>query len=156
MELYRLEGVQKDENIPIYLKEDFAEANDEEKHFFYEEESDSITYQIKINQDFAEDENLLETITETPAERILDEEHYTVEEEQSKDNTVEKSTSINELPVNETRSTSDPDEQYLNSLLPAFKRLTPQQKSLVRIGIEKLFYEVEFSSEPSSKRFKSS
>lgn len=50
----------------------------------------------------------------------------------------------------------DPDERYLMSCLPAFKRFTPQQKAYVRMGIEKLFYEVEFEnvSEPKSKRAK--
>lgn len=48
----------------------------------------------------------------------------------------------------------DPDERYLMSCLPAFKRFTPQQKAYVRMGIEKLFYEVEFEnvSEPKIKR----
>lgn len=52
----------------------------------------------------------------------------------------------------ETCQSTDPDERYLLSCLPAFKRFTPQQKALVRMGIEKLFYEVEF--EPASKKFK--
>ncbi|CAO1367773.1 unnamed protein product, partial [Diamesa hyperborea] len=38
----------------------------------------------------------------------------------------------------------DPDERYLLSCLPAFKRFSPKQKAYVRMGIEKLFYEVEF------------
>lgn len=48
----------------------------------------------------------------------------------------------------------DPDERYLMSCLPAFKRFTPQQKAYVRMGIERLFYEVEFEnvSEPRSKK----
>lgn len=47
----------------------------------------------------------------------------------------------------------DPDERYLMSCLPAFKRFTPQQRAYVRMGIEKLFYEVEFEnvSEPKCK-----
>lgn len=48
----------------------------------------------------------------------------------------------------------DPDERYLMSCLPAFKRFTPQQKAYVRMGIERLFYEVEFEniSDPKSKK----
>lgn len=48
----------------------------------------------------------------------------------------------------------DPDERYLMSCLPAFKRFNPQQKAYVRMGIERLFYEVEFEniSEPKNKR----
>lgn len=48
----------------------------------------------------------------------------------------------------------DPDERYLMSCLPAFKRFTPQQKAYVRMGIERLFYEVEFEniSDPKNKR----
>jgi hypothetical protein len=34
----------------------------------------------------------------------------------------------------------------LLSCLPALKRFTPQQKAYVRMGIERLFYEVEFES----------
>lgn len=48
----------------------------------------------------------------------------------------------------------DPDERYLMSCLPAFKRFTTQQKAYVRMGIEKLFYEVEFENiaEPTTKK----
>lgn len=53
-----------------------------------------------------------------------------------------------------SKNTVDPDERYLMSCLPAFKRFTPQQKAYVRMGIEKLFYEVEFEnvSEPRNKK----
>ncbi|CAG9798655.1 unnamed protein product [Chironomus riparius] len=52
----------------------------------------------------------------------------------------------------------DPDERYLLSCLPAFKRLTPQQKGLIRMGIERLFYEVEFQNddEPRNKKMRNS
>ena len=52
----------------------------------------------------------------------------------------------------------DPDERYLMSCLPAFQRFTPQQKAYVRMGIERLFYEVEFenTSEPRSKKSRNS
>lgn len=49
----------------------------------------------------------------------------------------------------------DPDERYLMSCLPAFKRFTPQQKAFVRMGIERLFYEVEFENVSESKNKKS-
>jgi BESS motif len=53
----------------------------------------------------------------------------------------------------------DPDERYLMSCLPALKRFTPQQKAMVRMGIERLFYETEFEnnvSEPRTKRSRQS
>lgn len=52
----------------------------------------------------------------------------------------------------------DPDERYLLSCLPAFKRLNHQQKAYLRLGIERLFYEVEFEniSEPKNKRSRNS
>lgn len=52
----------------------------------------------------------------------------------------------------------DPDERYLMSCLPAFKRFSTQQKAFVRMGIERLFYEVEFEnvSEPKIKRHRMS
>lgn len=55
------------------------------------------------------------------------------------------------------RNITDIDELYLLSCLPAFKRFTPQQKAYVRMGIERLFYEVEFENicEPSNKKLKS-
>lgn len=50
-----------------------------------------------------------------------------------------------------TKNIVDPDERYLMSCLPTFKRFTPQQKAFVRMGIERLFYEVEFESVPDSR-----
>lgn len=49
-------------------------------------------------------------------------------------------------------SVIDPDERYLLSCLPAFKRFSPKQKAYVRMGIEKLFYEVEFGDEFQPQR----
>ena len=49
-------------------------------------------------------------------------------------------------------SAIDPDERYLLSCLPAFKRFSPKQKAYVRMGIEKLFYEVEFGDEFQPQR----
>lgn len=46
----------------------------------------------------------------------------------------------------------DPDERYLLSCLPAFKRFSHKQKAYVRMGIEKLFYEVEFGDEFQPQR----
>ena len=50
----------------------------------------------------------------------------------------------------------DPDERYLMSCLPAFQRFTPQQKAYVRMGIERLFYEVEFENISEHHRSKRS
>lgn len=63
-----------------------------------------------------------------------------------------------ESPSNAQKNVIDPDERYLLSCLPAFKRLTPQQKGLIRMGIERLFYEVEFQNdyEPKSKKARNS
>lgn len=54
------------------------------------------------------------------------------------------------------RNITDPDERYLMSCLPTFKRFNAQQKGYVRMAIEKLFYEVEFEnvSEPRNKRLR--
>jgi Adh transcription factor 1 len=58
---------------------------------------------------------------------------------------------------NFVRNITDPDERYLMSCLPAFKRFNPQQKAYVRMAIERLFYEVEFEnvSDPQNKRLRS-
>lgn len=52
------------------------------------------------------------------------------------------------------RAPVDPDESYWASRFEAFKRLSRQQKAIVRMGIEKLLYEAEFESvgEPQIKR----
>lgn len=55
-----------------------------------------------------------------------------------------------------TKNVVDPDERYLMSCLPALKRFTPQQKAMVRMGIERLFYETEFESNVSEPRTKRS
>lgn len=57
--------------------------------------------------------------------------------------------------ISPQKNVVDPDERYLLSCLPAFKRLNPKQKAYVRLGIERLFYEVEFeniSNEPRNKK----
>lgn len=55
-----------------------------------------------------------------------------------------------------SRVITDPDERYLMSCLPTFKRFNAQQKAYVRMAIEKLFYEVEFedASDPKNKRLR--
>lgn len=181
VELFRLdssirleETQQKEQTIPVYLKDDFNEvASENEKHFYFAEESneeDAIRYQIKIDQDYdenqqQEEEQIIETFVEEShqdtgnkksdqAEFVVVEE--TIKNHQMESNEKQTSNTLQQSPESSQKSTTDPDERYLLSCLPAFKRLTPQQKALVRIGIEKLFYEVEFELEPMSKRFKSS
>lgn len=84
-------------------------------------------------------------------------------EESVEDEEVESTLNIQKIdpePASPTTSISEPtqvtiidqDERYLLSCLPAFKRFSPQQKALVRMGIERLFYEVEF--EPANKKLK--
>lgn len=177
VELFRLDGSFKtEETIPIYLKEDFIEVHHDEgeKHFYFEEDSpegDAIRYQIKIDQEDEEpeqnEEQLLENFEEDHNEQNLDDtnkseqsaEYVIVEaqqEEQISQSKSDQNEKIDKDSIEESsqRPITDPDERYLLSCLPAFKRLTPQQKALLRIGIEKLFYEVEFESEPLMKRFK--
>ena len=91
---------------------------------------------------------------------LLDEPNEDGEEEEEVESNL-NSKKIEPEPASPTPSNSeptqptniiDPDERYLLSCLPAFKRFSPQQKALVRMGIERLFYEVEF--EPPSKKLK--
>ncbi|KAJ8368185.1 hypothetical protein SKAU_G00082130 [Synaphobranchus kaupii] len=44
-----------------------------------------------------------------------------------------------------TPTPADPDQQFLNSLVPALQRLDPQRKALVKLKIHQLIYEAEFS-----------
>lgn len=71
---------------------------------------------------------------------------------------IRKSPSPPNAPSPTVKTIVDPDERYLISCLPAFKRFTPQQKAYVRMGIEKLFYDVEFGDvcEPKSKKARTS
>lgn len=182
VELFRFD-LKSDEtkDAPIYVKEHYLESD---KHYFFAEEcsGDGIRYQIKIADDNdydAESENQLierienyveDTVTEDPIEgnhdKICenkgDESTNFVLLESSTENEVQKQPKKLDFPsenVTDHQRTDliDPDEQYLLSCLPAFKRFTSQQKALARIGIEKLFYEIEFenSGEPASKKMKS-
>jgi hypothetical protein len=176
VELFRLDGTRADDTIPIYLKEDYIEVHEEsDKHIFYEE-GDAVRYQIKIDQDDEEtdqndEEQLLETYIEEPKDQHVEEDIIVNKSDQSSEYIIVEAPegdpniqSKNEEVENSDKGTSsepiertitDPDERYLLSCLPAFKRLSPQQKSLVRMGIEKLFYEVEFEGPPLTKKFKS-
>lgn len=220
VDLYRLDDSMKgndsqnnSDTIPIYLKEDYLEAD--EKHIFFTEEEttendDSVTYQIKIAKGQYDEEHISENIDEDNlleghyVEERLDDsaimdledqvnkvmqkletnEHTYMVLEQSSDEAVKESdiedtgrsyqqqtfktdhleshlhpsTSSSETAALPQKNVIDPDERYLLSCLPAFKRLTPQQKGLIRMGIERLFYEVEFQNddEPRNKKIRNS
>jgi len=216
VDLYRLDDSMKGhesqhDTIPIYLKEDYLEAD--EKHIFFTEEEaaendDSVTYQIKIAKGQYDEEHISESIEEDNlleghyVEERLDDsaimdledqvvvnkvmqkletnEHTYMLLEQSSEEAIKESeiedTSRSYQPQSfktenpeshpqpstssspHNKNVVDPDERYLLSCLPAFKRLTPQQKGLIRMGIERLFYEVEFQNddEPRNKKLRNS
>lgn len=168
-------------SVSIYLKTPF----EDDKQLLSSEEGsaegdETVSYHIKIAKSNYEEEHLAEFDDGQYNEELLetevidseghvvkmpDDEHtYMLIEQNDKD---VQSQAVRKSPKNDPtfqeivqsssrRNTIDPDERYLLSCLPAFKRLTPQQKARIRIGIEKLFYEVEFESEnePLYKKFR--
>jgi len=99
-----------------------------------------------VEEEEEEPSEVMEESSTTPqASLTIFNDHLTPQKSQSDSNITQLSKTI-----------IDPDERYLMSCLPAFKRFTPQQKAYVRMGIEKLFYEVEFEniSEPRNKKLK--
>ncbi|CRL01111.1 CLUMA_CG014297, isoform A [Clunio marinus] len=176
VELFRLEGNPKERSEP-------KAYTNEEKHIFIETEGENEVYEIKEIEEVFEDHlvTVEEEIHEnTDEEHDIAQksewysEYQQEEEESENENTIESQEiivqnenspieSIEEkdlLPINTEISQSpsknivDPDERYLMSCLPAFKRFNPQQKAYVRVRIEELFYKVEFENitEPKTKR----
>ncbi|KAG5674872.1 hypothetical protein PVAND_004817 [Polypedilum vanderplanki] len=207
VELYRLDDTSKldehaNDSVSNYLKEDYI---DDKQYYFNagDEDNSEVTYQIKISDEYDENETEehyeeerledgtlidIEEANQIMVNKViekLDDEHTTyvvLEEnnEQNIDNSTTQSSIQMATPTSQSEQTTathshqqqlqpsttctnlsppsksiiDPDERYLLSCLPAFKRFTPQQKAYVRMGIEKLFYEVEFEKidEPQNKR----
>lgn len=125
---------QAESNIEYDILDPADEKADEvNDHFvFYGTENETEEQEIPV-----EEVEVLPSASETP----------TVVERQTHEPKIDDPSSV-------AKNIIDPDERYLMSCLPAFKRFTPQQKAYVRMGIERLFYEVEFEnvSEPKSKR----
>lgn len=138
--------------------DDFDEGS---SSFKITEDEDHLTY---------EEEDLEYELLEQPEDKKDDSEpvdSYQVEEEPEDDSKaalpqtrvihvgsiVESPTQLPPIASSSspTKNIVDPDERYLMSCLPTFKRFTPQQKAFVRMGIERLFYEVEFESVPDSR-----
>lgn len=149
--------------------EEEAEYSGKEDHLLetYEEQLDEQDFDLseqeeasgeKGSKEVAEQFEIYVAESEEATEQT---EFVSVQPSSPAPSTRTKSESDSFLKIPEVASTSlpaknivDPDERYLMSCLPAFKRFTPQQKAYVRMGIERLFYEVEFEniSEPKSKR----
>lgn len=188
VELYRLDDSKADnftESV-IRMKENDSyldEATSDEKQIYFVEEDDGdgeqVTYQIKINDDYEdepenqyeEEERLDGTIIEMDDKKLVEkygqDEYLLLDDEEPNEPKVQNTPKVSasaskpsqELPSSPAqRNIVDPDERYLLSCLPAFKRFTPKQKAAVRMGIEKLFYEVEFEDidDPKSKRRRNS
>lgn len=125
---------------------------------------ESYEEQLESNIDEFELTEPEENVAEKSAEKTSNESFEAYETETEDEEPKVPPTSPGQFKVTEQKVTNaeapmkDPDETYLMSCLPAFKRFTPQQKAYVRMAVERLFYEVEFEnvSEPKSKRSKDS
>lgn len=125
---------------------------------------ESYEEQLESNIDEFELTEPEENVAEKSAEKTSNESFEAYETETEDEEPKVPPTSPGQFKVTEQKATNaeaptkDPDETYLMSCLPAFKRFTPQQKAYVRMAVERLFYEVEFEnvSEPKSKRSKDS
>lgn len=148
------------ENGRILLVEEIEDVS----RMYKEEGSPHDTYEERI-EDVTEEEYMLiepdEVLDEKPIEKNPFEEVFElVHDNEVESEQVENDSPQQPLTVASTsslaKSITDPDERYLMSCLPAFKRFTPQQKAYVRMGIEQLFYEVEFGnvSESRSKKLR--
>lgn len=142
-----------------------------------EEFDDETSYRIKedhLLENYEEECSYEETLEQEGKTTESEYEAYEMENDQEEliDAVVEVSSISNEqeqfktviVPSSQAQVASpvknivDPDERYLMSCLPAFKRFTPQQKAYVRMGIERLFYEVEFedAGQPKIKKQRTS
>lgn len=164
VDLFRLEDrVQKDDTSENSHTNDV----DPNKIILFDGVDQKEIYEILVSDDggdedyvvFKEEDNLMEPFVEKLDDGF---EEVEVEEKQqdieSSNAYIETATSSFENEQqNVVRNIIDPDERYLMSCLPAFKRFNPQQKAYVRMAIERLFYEVEFEnvSEPKNKRLRS-
>lgn len=131
----QLEEVTDDYGIIEHEEENVDKSVDKN----YSKEYESYEAEIENDDQF----EMVEESVEQPIPPAPSEIEKTMQDKSSYD-----------TPSSPSKNIVDPDERYLMSCLPAFKRFTPQQKAYVRMGIEKLFYEVEFEnvSEPMNKR----
>lgn len=159
VEIFRLENrVQKEETSQAVNDEDLR------KIILYEDdENQKEIYEILVSDEggvedyvvFKEGDNLMgpsyvESLEDSLNLDVVEEKHkQEIEQRPSNSNN-----NTEDAPV--IRNITDPDEKYLMSCLPAFKRFDHQQKAYVRMAIEKLFYEVEFEnvSDPRNKRLR--
>lgn len=166
----------EDENMKEVYEIKIAGPYEDEAEYSGKEDPLLETYEEQLDEqdyDLSEQE---EASGEKGPEEVAEQfEIYVAESEEAAEQTEEASVQPSSpAPSNRTQSESesfskrsevastsspaknnvDPDERYLMSCLPAFKRFTPKQKAYVRMGIERLFYEVEFEniSDPKSKR----
>ena len=160
---------EEEDDVTFSIKEDHLEGYedqiaDEYEIIEHEEEAldkpeklfsdDYETYETEAENYEPETPEIIEenqfNVSPAPSNRLHNdsEVHVEVHQKPSPDNLPNIAISSS------TKNIVDPDERYLMSCLPAFKRFTPQQKAYVRMGIERLFYEVEFEnvSEPKNKR----
>lgn len=131
-----------------------VEAIFEVQNDFHEQLDDEPTYYI-------ENEESLGTYTVDNQSTLPKNDKNEIQEPDEHDQKSDKDLLVQNNESNPTLSSTakstktnaiDPDERYLLSCLPAFKRFSPKQKAYVRMGIEKLFYEVEFGDEFQPQR----
>lgn len=159
--------VEEDELKEVYEIKECDEYYDEESS---RRKEDSLieTYEEELDENFTvleSDEGLIDKSDDATLEEYTFEPETEIEQQQDEPETYQEPTKTHKTivtrqsssPASQTqKNIVDPDERYLMSCLPALKRFTPQQKAYVRMGIERLFYEVEFEnvSEPKNKRSK--
>lgn len=158
---YEIEITEDDSGMNTYgemLDEEEDEAEEEAifevQNDFHEQLDDEPTYYI-------ENEESLGTYTVDNQSTLPKNDKIEIQEPDEHDQKSDKNLSVQNNESNPAHSSTakstktnaiDPDERYLLSCLPAFKRFSPKQKAYVRMGIEKLFYEVEFGDEFQPQR----
>lgn len=146
-----------EEESAYRLKEDHLLDGYEEEGVAYEEELDQDAKVIEVEYENYDTEGEQQELTVAVEETPTSPEPISVLKSgiESPNRFISSSHAETSSP---TKNITDPDERYLMSCLPAFKRFTPQQKAFVRMEIERLFYQIEFEdeSEPNNKKLKSS
>jgi hypothetical protein len=137
----------------------------EERLDFEEDADDELLDRKEITKNEENDSSFIHLEHENRSELvdIVDNHDKSVsdKEVQSRSDSASTTATALSLICNE-KNVIDPDERYLLSCLPAFKRMNNVQKAYVRLGIEKLFYDIEIensnelSSTTKSKRMRTS
>lgn len=173
VDLYRLadqarfaaeESSYSDENRKILIVNDESDERNVYEIHIKGDDGDETEETVNVNYEEEQTQEIESILPEDNVEEI-----YLLEGSSQKEVEVETTTTVTESapqieqqPIHasteESRTITDPDERYLLSCLPAFRRFNAQQKAYVRMAIEKLFYEVEFEnvSDPKSKRLRAS